>query len=577
MRKTLLLCATALLAACSGGGLFEKEKKYTPLYVYYNPLDPDITSTLTNTDLSPVKNYPNFVNYPDDRTKHGLRGNVSQVRYPLKDARGNPSTWGIGLAFNEAGQLTSVFSGDFARPMDAEIWEFQYDNAAHLVGKVNNPHRYRWPSNKDHFEYDASGRLVKRNSPFAQGDFQTYDYHENENLKRVIPVQNPRNLPSTALTGMMEFNKSSELERMEVPLTSNPFVADAKGSFNDFPSVSTFTYSGGLCTEKLEKIAFIVRGETLDTITCVNRYAYNDKGDLISWEYNGGYYRLDPVTRNEYSIPQTSFTIRFEYDYDKHGNWTTRRTILPDNYADIEWLHRYYVVSTKQKEPASGERPVVSIEREIDYYAFSAKEKAELKKKDAPKFTAVQGRGLYGSVKSLSETGHTVSFDEYGNISYEKWEYGPTEENYDYKSPTEYVKKTTGAIIGPFRITCEGNIRKEGDEKGIELPTEYEFDKHGRLIRYSHADGMSPVVEEYTYDGREKHPAVMTYTFRYEEGKDIVKCKYTYLETDKQGNWTKRKVVRTVESTVYDAMTDKETTSVKTDPEFTETRAISYY
>ena len=193
---------------------------------------------------------------------------------------------------------------------------------------------------------------------------------------------------------MMEFNKSSELERMEVPLTSNPFVADAKGSFNDFPSVSTFTYSGGLCTEKLEKIAFIVRGETLDTITCVNRYAYNDKGDLISWEYNGGYYRLDPVTRNEYSIPQTSFTIRFEYDYDKHGNWTTRRTILPDNYADIEWLHRYYVVSTKQKEPASGERPVVSIEREIDYYAFSAKEKAELKKKDAPKFTAVQGRGL---------------------------------------------------------------------------------------------------------------------------------------------------------------------------------------
>ena len=100
----------------------------------------------------------------------------------------------------------------------------------------------------------------------------------------------------------------------------------------------------------------------------------------------------------------------------------------------------------------------------------------------------------------------------------------------------------------PFRITCEGNIRKEGDEKGIDLPTEYEFDKHGRLIRYSHADGMSPVVEEYTYDGREKHPATMTYTSRYEEGKDIVKCRYTYLETDKQGNWTKRKVVRTVKA-----------------------------
>lgn len=533
MRKTLLLCATVLLAACSGGGLFEKEKKYTPLYVYWNPLEPD-GGILLSGDLSPAYTYPYFVNYPDDRAKHGLRGNVSQVRYPLKDARGNPSTWGAGLAFNETGQLTSTFSGDFAKPMDAEIRELRYNVSGQFEGIVYNPNRRRWD-------------------------------------------QTPEKLPSNPRVGAMEFNEAGELTRLEAEMTSNPFIVEAKGSFNDFPSVSTFTYSGGLCTEKLEKIAFIVRGETLDTITCVNRYAYNDKGDLISWEYTGGHYCLDPETRNLYTIPQISFIFRFEYDYDRYGNWITRRTILPDNYTDDEQLHRYYVVSTMQKEPAPGEKPIVTVKREIDYYAFSAKEKVEMKKKDAPKFTAVQGRGLYGSVKSLSETGHTVSFDEYGNISYEKWEYGPTEENYDYKSPTEYVKKTTGAIIGPFRITCEGNIRKEGDEKGIELPTEYEFDKHGRLIRYSHADGMSPVVEEYTYDGREKHPAAMTYTFRYEEGKDIVKCQYTYLETDKQGNWTKRKVVRTVESTVYDAMIDKETTSVKTDPEFTETRAISYY
>ncbi len=45
MRKTLLYCTVAmtLLAACSGGGLFEKEKKYTPLYVYYSPLQPDLS------------------------------------------------------------------------------------------------------------------------------------------------------------------------------------------------------------------------------------------------------------------------------------------------------------------------------------------------------------------------------------------------------------------------------------------------------------------------------------------------------------------------------------------------------
>lgn len=373
----------------------------------------------------------------------------------------------------------------------------------------------------------------------------------------------------------MEFNESGELVKMEAPLTSNPFVTEAYRTFvRKFPSVSTFTYSDGLCTEKLEKIAFInERNKTSDTITCVNRYTYNDKGDLISWEYSGGQYWLDLKTRNHYSFPYVSFTIRFEYDYDRYGNWITRRAILPENYEDIRALH----IKVGNDKPAPGESPVITTEREIDYHAFSAKEKTELKKKDAPKFTAVQGYGLYGDVKSVSDSRFVILFDEYGNITKRTWiDYEETNE-FSYESSTRYMRSG----VGPFRITCEGNLRKEEDEGKIMGTEEYEFDKKGRVVRhdYADADGMCPINETYTYNGREKFPVTMVYKYSYEEGQDVATCKYTYIETDKQGNWTKRKVNRTWECVEYffDGEKDTSRTMTKTDPEFTETRTISYY
>ena len=71
----------------------------------------------------------------------------------------------------------------------------------------------------------------------------------------------------------------------------------------------------------------------------------------------------------------------------------------------------------------------------------------------------------------------------------------------------------------------------------------------------------------------------MVRTASYEDGEDISTCKYTYLETDQQGNWTKRKVVRTweCEEYLFDGEKGTSRTTTKTDPEFIETRVISYY
>ena len=198
---------------------------------------------------------------------------------------------------------------------------------------------------------------------------------------------------------------------------------------------------------------------------------------------------------------------------------------------------------------------------------FAKKEKTAMKKADGLEFTAVQGYGLYGCVKSVTTDGHTISFDEYGNVVSDG-------NSYIYQSPTQYMINN---VIGPYRIICKDNIRREEDEQGIEMPIEYEFDERGRVIHRRYAENMMPIEVKYTYDGRDKHPSSMTYRASYEDGEDKYTDQYTYLELDDQGNWTKRKVNRSWEVVTYNHVDNTEEVSHKTDPEFTETRSVVYF
>lgn len=568
MRKTLLYCTVAmtLLAACSGSGLFEKEKKYTPLYVYYNPLAQIFP--VMDTDF-PESDYPDFINYPNDRVKHGLRNNVSLVRYAFYNNNG-----GAEYLFDTEGKLKQVSSFLDKARKHIELREFRYDDAGRLVGVYRNSHKDKWASNRQKFEYDTAGRLVRREGGMLWAH-QIYSYYETGILKDITPQYFNDFYSDTK--GKMEFNESGNLVRMEAHMTSNPFMSAAAGRYDGLPNICTYTYTDGLCTEKLERIV-----SKKDTIVCRNLYTYNDKGDLTSWEYSGGLYQTNPKDRNRYVFSNIiDLKIAFEYEYDNHDNWTTMRVILPENYDQLKYLKRYYaayltfIEGKKRIDP--NEKPIMTYHRHIEYQAFSAEEERELKKKDAPKFTAVQGYGLYGDVKSVSDSRFVILFDEYGNITKRTWiDYEETNE-FSYESSTRYMRSG----VGPFRITCEGNLRKEEDEGKIMGTEEYEFDKKGRVVRHDYADanGMCPINETYTYNGREKFPVTMIYKYSYEEGQDVATCMYTYIETDKQGNWTKRKVNRTWECVEYffDGEKDTSRTMTKTDPEFTETRTISYY
>lgn len=121
MRNSLLIVAVAavtVFAACSGGGQMEKERKYTPLSVYFDPLLSQFHQD------EPAAYYIDFINYPNDLVKHGLRGNVSDVRYHSK---GDIVKTYKHYSFDNEGRLKSVSS-----PAHQDPARYEYDDEGRL-------------------------------------------------------------------------------------------------------------------------------------------------------------------------------------------------------------------------------------------------------------------------------------------------------------------------------------------------------------------------------------------------------------------------------------------------------------
>lgn len=217
-------------------------------------------------------------------------------------------------------------------------------------------------------------------------------------------------------------------------------------------------------------------------------------------------------------------------------------------------------------------------------YLFSLSAcKQELSSKQ--EITVRCGRGLYGKVKNVTDEHCIITFNEEGYIISKEWKDKRNNRiDYKYISPTEYVDidpsvcndETWTHVISYIEDTLKVIYKHKEYE---ELEAEYVFDTQGRIINYNYADGMMPVCEEYVYNGNNKYPDSMQIAAYYEEGKDISNSSFTYLEIDQQGNWTKRKVNRTWNITkyIYDIDGDSEKESTITDPEFIETRTITYY
>lgn len=344
----------------------DKKKKgsdpYTPLFVYFYPL---------NLDVNITKLLPYFVNYPTDRDKMGLRDCPMTVTYEHYS-----KTWDVTTTneymFLSDGNLIKQ-SGNFV--MRREVVTFKYANDSNLV-KITTEERGHYKNTKsdDGFTYDAAGRLVRRDKN-GRGHYDTYTllytYHENGALKSISPERKDGSTSESGITfSTMQFDSLSNMVYFETPRTTNMFLKDLN-SGKKGKSVTTYSYTGHLCTKAVEKIPIKFDRGT-ETLTCTSTFTYNSQGDLASWTYSGGVYK---ERGNNWRVDDMTFTIGFDYVYDERGNWTQAKITFPANIDEIPALRLFYkaskdgIATNRDDTPSvnAGEIPVLTVERTIEY------------------------------------------------------------------------------------------------------------------------------------------------------------------------------------------------------------------
>lgn len=583
--KTCLFCHIMLcLVSVSCGTKSDKdgkedepEKMYSPICVYFDPLQ-----NIVYDQYSAY--FPYFVNYPDDWAKIGLHNRPIDMTYTSTDSW-TGRRFSIKYYFNTLGQLVSINNSALGRD------EFIYDDEGRLM-QINRMANLGWDGKKNQFEYRDS-LLVKRNVSPSHNTSHTFSYYPDGTLKEITPDKGIYYSERMRI-GKLEFNEEGQLIHTESARSFNPFISGTSGIPGEAPSQCYFKYDDrGLCIEKLEKIAFKNYRNKIDTLTCVSRYDYNAQGDLTSWNYKGPSYEY---LGNEWGFRDRDFTIRYAYKYDDNGNWITQNIIMPDCYQQVYSLLMFYEKENKgyfvsNQAPSAvpaGEKPKVTIQREIGGYHIISKETAEKIKDDnikgkkdkleeqkkMVKFSDVQALGLTGNVKKIDDKEMTIEFDEIGNITKKKDKSAGYTSEYTYDGPLTY--KACPECDTRY-VEFTSNQRKTTDKKYEEFDEIFTFDSKGRVIKYQ-PEGMMPELHYYSYNGNDTNPSSMVVEGADELGSWKTTYRYTYVDIDANGNWTKRKVKATTESEEYPEEGERIAEKSVTEGEpFVETRKISYY
>ena len=566
----LLLILASSLTSCNPSG-DEKDKRYTPLHVYFNPLQ---------LDMNMETLMPYFVNYPTDRAKSGLRNFPMTVTYEY-----NYPDWGITGAsqyvFLANGRLSEQRRTSFnVGATGFDVISFEYDSHSNLVRiKSVEDGRYKRRYSDDGFIYDAAGKLTRRERDRG-GNPGTwnylYEYHENGILKSISPEKNNSLVSEAGVTlYKLRFDSLARMERFETPKTTNMFLKDIS-EYKKGKSVTTFTYTDNLCTQAMEKIPVEFDRGT-ETLTCTSNFTYNSHGDLATWTYSGGVYKNKG---NSWRVDDMTFTITYDYVYDEKGNWTQAKIIFPENIDEIPALRTHYkatkngFTSNQDRSPSTknGEKPFVTVSRTINYYDENMMTDETSASKKELLYKGTDTYGFSGKVKSVTEEHECLKFDQSGNLIWQKNSFDK-ETTYKYLTSTSYNVSGWGEAV--VNIEIKDGFRSDTDsDVNIELNQEYTFDNRQRLIKHVFNSHMAMVVRKYQYEGISKHPTVMVEEHP-EEG--VTTYRYTYTQIDKKDNWTERNVSYATEYDEYDDDMNYIGKKQTWPKEYIEKRSIEYW
>ncbi len=537
---TILLISIPLLL-----GLLscENKKVYSPVTAF-TYCDDAYMSIHVEDKLSFARCFMDFVQYPDDWTKLGLKGNVKTI---YSDENGLVT----GLEFDEFGHVTMqgrVLGGRYG-----DALEFEYQDGR-LQKAINRRAR-----SQQIFLYNETNQLTISKSEQYE---KQYTYYKNGMLKNASVT---KTYDRDGILNM-DCDETGRVLALRMWAT-HPIVSTLVET--DF----TYEYnSDGLCNVKHGKAFIEERGIHIgkdyfyitDSLFTTSRYTYNDRHDIVKWEEEY-YTRKKEISGN--------FTVEFSYEYDEQGNWT-RRIATPSSEKVLKLLYH------KNSFVMENDKPASKLERDIKYYSEEdiemAKELAEQKAQN--KEEAMSARSLFqlaGAVKNVTITqtsgeGNTMAdmncfrtgtikaaFDEKGMLEAISYSAGPVDYRFTSKDE-KYMcdaKETIWQYPAYLRYDVQGNTfrifacldSKDGNKGNREteiFSMTYDDEKErivstsdmfaGELMGYA---GGNLLNSTYHYKGFSRMPSSISVSMPFGGDEYFFEFQPVYSNVDEQGNW----------------------------------------
>lgn len=452
----------------------EINQVFPPIRLYYGKP----TSMFGNTPDYEIKpsNLPDFVTYPNDLVKMGLRGKVKSVHEAV-------STFSWTYTFNSVGNLT-----DYRFRMDSqgrygEGARAEYNDAGELTllgrnfhGQSPNSHSYSY----------TDGKLTRRTSSSGE---RIYCYHDS------MGVAVPDSIVTKGLTPYLDVKFIQNDDMFLVGRITYKKIS-LPGGIKADKAESIMEYASDGQLKALRSVYRGVKGYKATTLYGVTEYTYNEHGDVAKMEY---YLFTDKAPLTDVKLFSTAVhhgIDTYEYKYDEQGNWITQ---------------------TMNSQPKSGNSIALNtMSRTIEYYSEAelrslAKEKKELA--DKPFI------GIW-SFNKKEDMGDGIRYDYTGTIAlnlYEKFVPDGGDEP-QWGIVFSKMSNTLGANrTGSYNIT---DFKVNGNTIKINLEEIFSGTKYSATLKYNPSDKsmtMSNVLE--TYGGDEdmlnniKEPQSEKYSF----------------------------------------------------------------
>lgn len=134
---------------------------------------------------------------------------------------------------------------------------------------------------------------------------------------------------------------------------------------------------------------------------------------------------------------------------------------------------------------------------------------------------------------------YDLAYDENGNLS--KCKTYTFESDYDIKYEYPDGKISNPEVLGNIDYDCE--LHRDSEGRLIHYPRNaFEYDQEGRVSGWNFEGDENTQYYKFTEFNEHGDPVTGNFEFTGEEGPVKGIIKYTYLEYDDKGNWTRRSV-----------------------------------